>query len=137
MSDIDDLGQYLFDLRHLRHTGGLATEEAALEKVAPTLTAMKAKIYGDLMRAGDWGLTPDEFTDNHGKLLNTVRRRFTDLWKEGLIRHHPQLTTRTNRGGNECVVWVIGKDPFCNGTHDTRIQRLRTQLINAGIRPCC
>jgi hypothetical protein len=127
----------LFDLRYLRHSHGLSTEEAALSKVAPTLAAMKAKIYGDLLMEGERGLTPDEFSDRHGKLINTVRRRFTDMWKDGLIRHHPDLNTRPNRAGNECVVWVIGKDPYCSGSSDTRIQRLREQLIRAGIKPCC
>ena len=46
----------------------------------------------------------------HGGLINTIRRRFTDLWKEGKIRHHPTLLSRKNLAGNDCVSWVIGTD---------------------------
>ena len=73
---------------------------------------MKLQILGELERAGQLaGLTPDEFAEMHGKLINTVRRRFTDLWKEGKIRHHPKSLTRKNKAGNSCVTWVIGHDP--------------------------
>jgi len=63
-----------------------------------------------LEAAVESGLTPDEFVLKHGGLINTIRRRFTDLWKEGKIKHHPTLLTRKNLAGNDCITWVLGKD---------------------------
>ena len=106
MSDTPDL----FDVRHLRHNDGLGSERAALAKVAPTLASMRERILRDIQEAGDRGITPDEWCYEHGALINTVRRRFTDLWKDGFIRHHPKLLERDNQAGNPCVVWVAGRD---------------------------
>ena len=99
------------DLRHLAHMHGWMTEFEALAAVSPRLKSMKADIFRRLGEAGRAGMTPDEYCDLIGGLINTVRRRFTDLWKEGVIRHHPDGTTRPNRNKNECVVWVLGRDP--------------------------
>ena len=94
----------------LVHSPGLPTEHAALRKVAPKLPSLKKQILIDLAAAGDRGWTPDEWAEETGNLLNTVRRRFTDLWKEGEIRHHPRGISRQNAAGNDCAVWVLGKD---------------------------
>jgi len=92
------------------HRNGLQTEVAAFVKASKRMDSTKLKIIFDIGYAGANGLTPDEFVENHGGLINTVRRRFTDLWKEGKIKHHPILLERKNRAGNNCVTWVIGKD---------------------------
>jgi hypothetical protein len=88
----------------------LQTEVDAFVKASKRMDSTKLKIIFEIGCAGANGLTPDEFVENHGGLINTVRRRFTDLWKEGKIQHHPILLERKNRAGNNCVTWVIGKD---------------------------
>lgn len=93
------------------HAGGHPTAVTAFAKVAHALPALKIRILGDIKAAGDDGLTPDEWCDAHGALINTVRRRFTDLWKDGAIRHHPAGLTAKNAAGNDCVRWVVGCDP--------------------------
>ena len=92
------------------HRNGLQTEVDAFVKASKRMDSTKLKIIFEIGCAGANGLTPDEFVENHGGLINTVRRRFTDLWKEGKIKHHPILLERKNRAGNNCVTWVIGKD---------------------------
>jgi hypothetical protein len=134
---MDDDQFDLFDLRHLRHSGGLPTELQALSVVAPHLTTMKKAIFEALKAQGEHGLTPDEYAAQRHLLINTVRRRFTDLWKEGIIRHHPEGKTRRNSDLNECIVWIIGIDPWANGTTEQKIKRLRQQLREHGIAPCC
>jgi hypothetical protein len=100
------------DLRSHTHSNGWASEIEAFSKALKSANSIKLQILGELERAGQLaGLTPDEFVEVHGGLINTVRRRFTDLWKEGKIRHHPQALTRKNSAGNSCVAWVIGNDP--------------------------
>ena len=115
------------DLCHLAHGGGWRTEFAALAKVSPGLKAMKAGIFYAVMKAGSKGLTPDEFCKSEGLLINTVRRRFTDMWKEGIIRHHPLGLNRPNAAGNDCVAWVIGRDPKAN-QGESELVRLRLRV---------
>ena len=98
------------DLNTHTHRNGLQTEVDAFVKASKRMDSTKLKIIFEIGCAGANGLTPDEFVENHGGLINTVRRRFTDLWKEGKIKHHPILLERKNRAGNNCVTWVIGKD---------------------------
>lgn len=93
------------------HSRGLMTEVLAFERAAAVSKTMKSRILEDLKRSGDAGLTPDEWAEANGALINTVRRRFTDLWKAGQIRHHPGDLTRKNSSGNACVAWVLGADP--------------------------
>ena len=93
----------------LMHRQPRATEVEALTKIAPHLRAMKKGIYEALEAAGSRGITPDEYVVRSGKLINTVRRRFTDLWKEGIIR--PAGVSRRNKAGNSTMVWVLGLDP--------------------------
>jgi hypothetical protein len=102
----------MIDLRSHTHSNGWASEVEAFEKALKSANSIKLQILEELDRAGALkGLTPDEFVEMHGGLINTVRRRFTDLWKEGKIRHHPQSLTRKNSSGNACVAWVLGYDP--------------------------
>lgn len=93
------------------HADGPMTELLAYEKARKASPTIKQKILAELEQAGDLGLTPDEFVEMNGGLINTIRRRFTDLWKEGKIRHHPLGLTRKNPAGNPCVTWVMGRDP--------------------------
>lgn len=92
------------------HGGGLVTESFAYAKASRGIKAMRDRILQDIVDAGDVGMTPDEWCDRNGALINTVRRRFTDLWKEGLIKHHPDAATSLNADGNHCVRWVVGTD---------------------------
>lgn len=111
---------------NLVHADPRPTETAALEKVAPHLKKMKRHIYDAVAASGADGLTPDELPCF---LINTCRRRFTDLWKEGLIR--PTALTRKNARGNPCTVWVIGSDPNLSirqATKDETIKLLRGDL---------
>lgn len=107
------------------HADPRPTETAALEKIAPHLKKMKRDIMLAAHAAGDLGITPDE----QPGLINTVRRRFTDLWKEGLIK--PTGRTRNNANGNPCTVWVIGSDANLSirqETKDETIKRLRGEI---------
>lgn len=99
------------ELRTHTHANGPMTEVLAFEKANKVSKSIKAKILDELEQAGEVGLTPDEFVEMHGGLINTIRRRFTDLWKAGQIRHHPEGLTRKNPSGNACVTWVLGADP--------------------------
>lgn len=107
------------------HTDGLATERQALERVEPHLSSMRARILAAISAAGERGLLPDEWAAENRALINTARRRFTDLWKDGMIRHHPAKIERPNAAGNPCVVWVAGADP--QGTR-TREQSMREEI---------
>lgn len=80
-------------------------ELAAAEKVGAHVETLKGQILWRVTNCGDAGLIPDEVPG----LINTVRRRFTDLWKEGKIR--PTDRTRENRHGNPETVWILGRDP--------------------------
>ncbi len=99
------------DLKIHIHAHGHMTELLAYEKARKGSPSVKHKILHEVEQAGDVGITPDEFVEMHGGLINTIRRRFTDLWKEGKIRHHPLGVTRKNPAGNACVTWVMGRDP--------------------------
>ena len=92
------------------HSDGLSTEIAAFAKASRKSNSIKLKILVKLKEAAEMGLTPDEFVFRYGGLINTIRRRFTDLWKEGKIKHHPNLLARKNGAGNDCVTWVLGRD---------------------------
>lgn len=70
---------------------------------------MKEQILAALEAQGAAGLTPDEYADRTQGLINTVRRRFTDLWKEGKIK--PTEQERSNAAGNATTVWSLGFDP--------------------------
>ena len=101
------------ELRTHTHSNGLETESNAFEKASKSADSIKLQILSEIGRAGALkGLTPDEFAETNNGLINTVRRRFTDLWKEGKILHHPHLMTRKNNDGNACVAWVLGRDPI-------------------------
>jgi hypothetical protein len=126
----------LFERTHT-HSPGLETETLAAAKTLLSVASMRNRIMQELSEAGEWGLTPDEYAKRHESLINTVRRRFTDLWKDGLIRHHPDGRTRLNSDLNECIVWVTGCDPGASGMTESRIARLRAQLREHGIQPCC
>lgn len=99
------------EIRTHTHARGLATEVVAFNKAQKISKALKLRIIEELSICGESGMTPDEFVLAYGGLINTVRRRFTDLWKEGKIRHHPDKLTRKNASGNPCVAWVLGEDP--------------------------
>jgi hypothetical protein len=90
----------------------LKSEFEAFEKASNSANGIKLQIIYEMNIAGALkGITPDEFVEMNGGLINTVRRRFTDLWKEGKILHHPDSLTRKNNAGNSCVAWVLGCDP--------------------------
>lgn len=124
----------LFNWHPLTHSRALLSESEALAKVEPSLNSMRTAILAAVRNTGEEGLTPDEYAKKHHGLINTIRRRFTDLWKDGYIRHHPELQMRLNAAGNKCVVWVEGEDPE---RARSRIERLRAQLMENGIAPCC
>ena len=123
-------------MNNLTHHDGLPTERAALARVEPHLSTMRLRILGSITNAGDDGVTPDEWADANRALINTVRRRFTDLWKDGHIRHHPEERTRLNAAGNECVVWVLGRDPIGQSSRGTRLAEAlrRIEALEAQVR---
>lgn len=106
----------------LTHSAPRQTEMEALMSVAPHLKRMKRDIMLRVVASGESGLTPDEVPG----LINTVRRRFVDLWKEGQIR--PTDRTRRNSRGKNETVWVAGRDEVgmatTRETKDQKISRL-------------
>lgn len=102
------------------HRPGIDTEHLAFEKVEPTISSIKAAILQSLEGAD---FTPDEFAAERGMLINTIRRRFVDLWKEGRVR--PTDERRSNSNGNLCVVWTLGRD---SNAGETRAQQTAKRL---------
>jgi|GEM_PF-4112900 len=120
------------------HSKGLSTERLAAGKSEAGALPIKERILARLEELPE-GMTPDEFCEETNALINTIRRRFTDLWKEGKIRHHSETLTRLNGSGNECVVWVLGDDPSRKTSRHEQmkheIHRLRQLLTVHGINP--
>ncbi len=104
----------------LHHAAPRAAELEAAEKVAPHLKKMKLAIFTAVVMRGQHGLTPDEFQVRSNLIINTIRRRFTDMWVEGIIK--PTETTRPNARGNQETVWVVGRDEKRVGTRETNDQ---------------
>lgn len=100
-----------FDARSHVHASATQGEQLAARRAGTRARAMWRSILRELEASGEVGMTPDEYAERHCALINTVRRRFTDLWKEGKIRHHPGQVHRENAAGNPCIVWVMGRDP--------------------------
>lgn len=98
-----------FTMAHT-HRDGIHTEFSAAEKAEKTAESVKVQIINRLLKEAPNGLAPEELCTELDVLLSTVRRRITDLWKEGQIKHHPDMLARINADKNECVVWVIGED---------------------------
>jgi hypothetical protein len=111
------------ELTGLTHAVPRRSESEALAVVAPHLTAMKREIMIVVTAAGDYGLTPDEHSLATGAIINTVRRRMTDLWKEGQIR--PTDRMRKNARGNNETVWVVGRDEKMATTRETKDQKIK------------
>lgn len=118
------------------HSHGFSTEKSAALKAEIKALSTKDRIVKRLSEKPE-GLTPDEFCKEVNGLINTIRRRFTDLWKEGKIRHHPESMTRLNDSKNECVVWILGKDPNLKMSRfekmSAEITRLQALLKSNGI----
>lgn len=91
------------------HANPRPAEAEALAAIAPHITGIKRRILEQAGAAGDLGVIPDEVDG----LINTIRRRFTDLWKGGHLR--PTKRTRKNRSGNSETVWILGRDENARG----------------------
>lgn len=107
------------------HAEPRRTEVEALAAVAPHLKRMKRDIMLAAHHYGEHGIIPDEIPG----LINTVRRRFTDLWIEGLLK--PTCRVRPNRRGKNETVWVAGKDEHRltpAETKDQKIKRLEARV---------
>ena len=111
--------------RELFHGDPRATEVEALARVAPHLKSTKHDILEALQIRGELGLTPEEYQAVTGRVLNTVRRRFTDLWKEGKIRHSAKA--RKNELGNRSTVWVMGRDPQLEQSRAQAMAKVRAE----------
>jgi hypothetical protein len=106
------------DTKTHAHDNPHQTELEALFKADKGAAPMKAQIEKAVERAGPNGLTPDMFSAAGGKdsagrdklLINTVRRRFTDLRLAGAIRYHPDGVTFENRKGNQELAYVMGSE---------------------------
>ena len=122
------------ELTGLTHAQPRQAELEAAEKVAPHLAGMKGGIVAMMPSRGAFGLTPDEYAMETGSLINTVRRRFTDLWKEGIIK--PTDRVRCNARGNNETVWVLGRDEkmVARETKDQKIKRLEARIAELEAR---
>jgi hypothetical protein len=97
-------------------------ELEALKAIDPHIRSMKVRILLQVGAAGDHGLTPDEYQRMTLTIINTVRRRFTDLWKDGFIR--PTDRVRPNARGNNETVWVLGRDENAVKAHETKDEKI-------------
>jgi hypothetical protein len=122
----------MINLRTHTHAQGSMTEVLACERASRGSGSIMARILSDIRMAGPDGLTPDEVAAAGALLINTTRRRFTDLWKSGQIRHHPLGLTRPNGSGNPCRAWVIGADPSVSERQPSRLTRLLAAEYSRG-----
>ncbi|MBS3927737.1 MAG: hypothetical protein KGZ65_04010 [Sphingomonadales bacterium] len=111
------------DTTGMVHADPRRAEAEALAKVAPHLKRIKTRIMAWATNAGENGLTPDEFARETGALINTVRRRFVDLWKAGELK--PTKMTRPNARGNPETVWVLGHDALGAAVRETKDQKIK------------
>lgn len=113
----------------LTHSDPRNSETRSLIKIAPHIGRMKGDIIDQISRTDEMGITPDEYAQATGCLINTVRRRFTELWKEGYMT--PTNRTRDNIRGNPETVWVLGMDSsmrISRETKDQKIKRLESRI---------
>ena len=108
------------------HTRGQSNEIAAFNKAKPSSASTKQKILTEIASCSMYGVTPDEFIELNGGLINTVRRRFTDLWKEGKIKKNG--LSRDNAAGNATSAWVLGRD---EGIDNVPIVTLNQRIVDA------
>lgn len=85
-----------------RH-GGNPQSVAAHEKIAETLPAVRAEVYGMITLAGASGLTADELSAKTGIPVNALSGRFTELKADGLIH---KVGTRPTRSGGRAAAYA-------------------------------
>ncbi len=98
-------------------------EAAAAAAVAPHIAGIKIVILALMKTAGDAGLIPSEVPG----LINTVRRRFVDLQKAGLIK--PNGETRANERGMKETVYILGLDEKAAAIKSTPFTNLKTAVL--------
>lgn len=86
------------------HAAPKEAELAAAAAIEPHIASIKADILARMAAAGEAGLIASEVPG----LINTVRRRFVDLWHGGRIK--PNGKTRANDRGKLETVYVLGRD---------------------------
>ena len=106
----------MVELTGLVHSDPKKSEVEALLKVAPHLKKMKRDIMIAAHYNGEHGIIPDEMPG----LINTIRRRFTDLWKEGFLKQTDRF--RKNKSGNSVMVWIPGRDEKAFEVKETKGQ---------------
>ena len=109
----------------LVHSDAKKSEIDALLKVAPHLKKMKREIMILAHKNGERGIIPDEVPG----LINTVRRRIVDLWKEGLLKATDRM--RKNKRGNNETIWIPGRDEKTFEIKETKnqiIKRLESRV---------
>lgn len=109
----------------LVHADPKKSEIEAVLKIAPHLKNMKREIMILAIKNGDRGIIPDEVPG----LINTIRRRITDLWKEGFLK--PSGMFRKNKSGNNETVWIPGRDEKAFEIRETKgqiIKRLENRV---------
>lgn len=98
-------------------------ELASSQAVAPHVAGIKANILARMAAAGDAGLIASEVPG----LINTVRRRFVDLQKDGLIK--PNGQTRANERGMKETVYVLGRDEKAMAARASTPARIREAVL--------
>lgn len=81
------------------------TSVEALIKVAPKIPTYKQIVLDYLDMRGDLGATDQEMENALGISGNTIRPTRMSLLKSGAIVDSG--TTRLNRNGNRCIVYVL------------------------------
>jgi hypothetical protein len=92
------------------------TSRDAAEKIKPVARTLRDQVLEILRAAWPAGLTADEVAAKLGKTEFSIRPRFSELRKLGLIgpvaaAPHPskKQLTRPNASGVEAIVWVCSR----------------------------
>lgn len=83
-----------------------STSVQAATKVVPKVKGQRAAVLAAIISAGSRGAIDEEIGAAIGLDGNSVRPRRGELLALKLIH---DSGTRTNSGGNKCVVWIAGE----------------------------
>lgn len=81
------------------------TSRIAAEQIAPQLPRLRANCLTTLRLFGDGGATADEVADELDRSILSIRPRFSELLRQGLIRDTG--IRRRNQSGCSAKVWRV------------------------------
>jgi hypothetical protein len=144
----DDLFAFAASQKHSGpHSGRTApkTSRVAAEKITPSVPSIRLQVLNFALKRGAQGFTDEQLIDalcpdDRKRAERSVRPRRTELANERWLLN---TNEEAIEDGNKCVIW-IHRDFHPNppptrdqGRPDTKLERLRDQLRENGITPCC